>query len=66
MRRALHLNITHFGEHTEITFKDVSNLGYTLRLYMENEAKALQKKDNQTWTPTQRPLVPYFPTVHTC
>ena len=67
MRAALHLNYihtSHFSKHTEITLQDVPNREYTLRLFVENVERELQKKDDHTWTPAQRQYVPYFPNTY--
>ena len=42
------------GQHTGIILEDVPNREYTLTLLVDNEGRELQRKDNQTWTPTQR------------
>jgi hypothetical protein len=66
-RAVLHVKVTSIplisGQHTEITLQDVLNHKHTLRLIVENEEKELQRKDNRTWTPTQRPYVPGIPTM---
>ena len=38
---------------------------HTLRLFVGNVERELQRKDNRTWTPAQRLYVPYFPTTDT-
>jgi len=60
---SIHIHPAHFGYHTEITLQDVLNQEYTLRLFVENVEKELQKKDNHTWTLAQRQYVLYF--LHT-
>ena len=58
---ALHFNEDHatdLGKHTEITFQDDLNRECTLRLFIENQEKELETKDNRTWTPTQHAYVP--------
>ena len=52
------------GEHTEITIENIQPRDYTLRLFIENEELGLQMEDNQTWTPVQRPYVPFFSTTY--
>ena len=42
------------GHHTEIILQDVPKLKYTLRLFVDNEERELQKEDKQTWAPAQR------------
>ena len=63
MRRftSIYIQTTHFSKHTEITLQDIPNREYTLRLFVENVERDLQKKDDHTWTPAQRQYVPYFP-----
>jgi len=63
-RATLHLRTSHFSKHTEITLQDIPNREYTLRLFVENVERELQKKDDHTWTPAQRQYVPFFPNVH--
>jgi len=41
---------TDFGQHTEFTLQSVLNQEYMLRLFMGNEDKELQTRDNSTWT----------------
>jgi len=55
--RSIYIHTSHFSKHTEITLQDVPNREYTLRLFVENVARELQKN---TWTPVQRQYVPYF------
>ena len=60
-RAALHFNEDHatdLSQHIEITFQDDQNRECTLRLFIENQEKEVETKDNQTWTPTQRAYVP--------
>ncbi len=45
--------------------QDVPNRQYTLRLFVENVERELQKKDYHSWTPAQRQYVPYFPNMST-
>jgi len=54
-----------FGQHADITLQDTLHRDYALRLYIGNHELGLQTQDNRTWTPAQRPYVPYFPTKHT-
>jgi len=66
-RAALHVNEVHstdLGYHIEITFQDDLNRECTLRLFIENQEKELETKDNRTWTPTQRAYVPLFPPTY--
>jgi hypothetical protein len=49
-----------FRKHIEITLQDVPNLKYKLELFLGNEEIDLQRKENRTWTPVQRPYVIYF------
>jgi len=62
---SIYIHTSHFSKHTEITLQDVPNREYTLRLFVENVERELQKKDDHTWTPAQRQYVPYFPNSHT-
>jgi len=67
VRATLHLSLHHTSyssKHTEITVQDVPNREYTLRLFVENVERELQKKDDHTWTPVQRQYVPYFPNTY--
>ena len=54
-----------FVQHTEIVLQGTLSGDYILRLFMKNEELELQTQDNQTWTPTQRPYIPYFFTTNT-
>ena len=45
--------------------QDVQIREYTLRLFVGNVERELQRKDNRTWTPAQRLYVPCFPTTDT-
>jgi len=54
-----------FGQHADITLQDTLHRDHELRLYIDNQELKLQTQDNRTWTPTQRPYVPYFPATHT-
>ena len=67
MRRftSIYIYTAHFVYHTEITLQDVPLREYTLRLFVENVEKQLQRKDQHTWTPTRRQYVPYFPNTYT-
>ena len=66
---ALHLNLHPYRSfwltHTEIILHDVPNRAYTLRLFVENVEREVRTEDNHTWTPAQRPYVPYFPNTYT-
>ena len=66
MRRftPIEVHATDFGQLIEITLQDILNREYMLRLYVENQEKELQMKDNRTWTPAQRLYVPRFPTTY--
>ena len=57
---SIYIHTSHFSKHTEITLQGVPNREYTLRLFVENAERELQKKDDHTWTPVQRQYVPYF------
>ena len=63
-RAALHVHTSHFSKHTEITLQDTPNQEYTLRLFVENVERELQKKDDHIWTPAQRQYVPFFPNTY--
>ena len=62
MRRftSVYVYTAHFGQHTDITLKDIPNREYTLGLFVENVGVELHRKDNHTWTPVQRQYVLYF------
>jgi len=62
---SIYIHTAHLGSHTEITLHDVPNREYTLRLFVENVEKGLQKNDNHTWTPAQRQYVLYFFNTYT-
>jgi len=53
------------GQHPDITLQDVLHPDHALRLFINDQELGLQTQDNRTWTPAQRPYVPYFPTTHT-
>jgi hypothetical protein len=53
-----------FEQHTDITLQDTLHRDYTLRLFIENQELGLQTQDNRTWTPAQRPYVPYIFPLH--
>ena len=57
---SIYIHTSHFSKHIEITLQDVPNWEYTLRLFVENVERELQKKDDHIWTPVQRQYVPYF------
>ena len=65
MRRftSIQVHIAHFGHNTEISLQDTPRLKYTLKLFVGNEEKDLQKEDDLTWTPAQRPYAPCFLTM---
>jgi len=54
-----------FGQHADITLQGTQHQDYVLRLFIGNQELGLQTQDNRTWTPAQRPYVPYLPTTHT-
>ena len=62
---SFYIHTSHFSKHTEITLQDVPNREYTLRLFVENVERELQRKDDHTWTPVQRQYAPYFPNTYT-
>ena len=66
MRRftLVYIHTAHFSHHIEITLQDVHK-EYTLSLFVENVESELERKDNYTWTPTQRQYVPNFPGTST-
>ena len=67
MRRrftSIYIHTSHFSKHTEIILQDVPNQEYTLRLFVENVQRELQRKDDHIWTPAQRQYVPYFPNTY--
>jgi len=61
---SIHVHTAHFGQQTEITLHDIPNREYTLRLFVENVVRELQRKDNNTWTPARRLWVPYCPNTY--
>ena len=61
---SIYVHTSHFSKHTEITLQDVPNQEYTLRLFVENVERELQRKDDHIWTPVQRQYVPYFPSTY--
>ena len=62
---SIYTHTAHFGYHTEIALQGVPNRAYTLRLFIDNVEREVQRKDNHTWTPAQRPYVPYYPYTYT-
>ena len=42
------------GHHTDITLRDVPNREYSLKLFVENEEREVQKTGNRSWTPAKR------------
>ena len=54
-----------FGQYADITLQDTLHRDHMLRLFIDNQELGLQTQDNRTWTPTQPPYVPHFPTKHT-
>ena len=62
---SIYIHTARSDYHTEITLHDVPNREYTMRLFVDNVEKELQKKDNHTWTPAQRQYVHYFPHTYT-
>ena len=56
MRASLHFrnHTADLGHHTEIALHDVPNREYTLRLFVENEEREVEKTDNRSWAPAQR------------
>jgi hypothetical protein len=61
----IYVHATDFEHQIEITLQNVLHREYTLRLFVENEERELLTIDHRTWTPTQRPYVPYFHTRYT-
>jgi hypothetical protein len=62
---SIQVHTTHFSQHTEITLQGILNRVYTLRLFEENVERALQRKDNRTWTLARHLYVHYLPTTYT-
>ena len=56
---SLQLSPTTLTSGTGIALRCVPNRDYKLRLFIENEEVELQTQDNQSWTPAQRPYVPF-------
>jgi len=48
---------TDFGQHTEITLQNIPKHRLTLRLFVGNEERELQREVNQTWVLVQRAYV---------
>ena len=67
MRRfaSIWLHTADLGLHTDITLQDVPNREYTLRLFVENEERELQKTGNRSWTPAERQYALRFLTTYT-
>jgi len=61
---SIYVHTAHFRQHTEITLQDIPNREYTLRLFVENVAREVQRNDNHTWTPARRLWVPYCPNTY--
>ena len=59
------VHATDFEHQIEITLQNVLHREYTLRLFVENEERGLLTRDYRTWTPAQRPYVPYSLTGYT-
>jgi len=53
---SIYVYTAHFDPHTEITLQDVPNREYTLRLFVDNVERQVQRKD---------PYVLYFPNMCT-
>jgi hypothetical protein len=49
----MHVLAADFGQHTEIRLQEVPNREYSLRVFVDNVEKELQKENNRTWTPAQ-------------
>ena len=58
---SIYIHTSHFSKQTDITLQDVPNREYTLRLFVENVERELQRKDDHTWTPVQRQYAPLLP-----
>ena len=56
---------TDLGYHTDITLKDVPDGQYTLRLFVENEEREVQKTADRSWTPAQRQYARSLLATHT-
>ena len=48
----------HIGHYIDVTLQGIPKQNHVLGLLVENDERKLQKKDNQTWEPTQRMYVP--------
>ena len=59
------VHATDFEHQIEITLQNVLHREYTLSLSVENEERELLTRDYRTWTPAQRPYVPYMFTRYT-
>jgi hypothetical protein len=62
---SVYVHTAHFGQHTDITLKDVPDREYTLTLYVEDTKRELERSEHRTWKPVQRQYVPYFPNTYT-
>ena len=54
---SISVHIAHLRCQKEIIVQDVPDLKYKLVLFVGSEAIELQKKDDRTWAPVQRPYV---------
>jgi len=62
-RAALQFNsgrTTDFGRHTEITLQDIPKHRLTPSLFVQNEERELQRKDNRTWALVQSLYVTFL------
>jgi hypothetical protein len=50
----IHVLPPDFEQRTEIRLHEVPNREYSLRVFVDDVEKELQKENNQTWTPAQR------------
>ena len=48
----------------EITLQGIPNSKYQLELFVGNQEIELQRNGNRTWTPVQRPYVPWLLTMY--
>ena len=66
---ALHSNLDPyrlFRTTKEITVQDIPDLKYKLELFVGSEPIELQRTDNRTWAPVQRPYALRFIKTYTC
>ena len=51
---SVHIHTAQLEKHPEITLQDVPKLDCILRLFVDDEKRKLQTKDDRIWTPVER------------